>query len=193
MPFTPLRFQSALAVGGVALMPFVLMQFTFAHAGKLVTVRDLAGGYDAASLFLVPVMLVSTLLHFFLIAQMSIEFVRWARKPGALRAFLSDPASSTGIFSPMVALGMTVNVVLGPVAFFLPEFSEQVPTWVAVGIYPYALLFLALVAVSLVVAKTWFFRGGQAVAFNFNWLLDVFAWGMVALAARAAAPSSISM
>lgn len=182
MPFTPLRFQSALAVGGVALMPFVLMQFTFAHAGKLVTVRDLAGGYDAASLFLVPVMLVSTLLHFFLIAQMSIEFVRWARKPGAFRAFLSDPASSTGIFSPMVALGMTVNVVLGPVAFFLPEFSEQVPTWVAVGIYPYALLFLALVAVSLVVAKTWFFRGGQAVAFNFNWLLDVFAWGMVALA-----------
>lgn len=80
MPFTPLIFQSALAVGGVALMPFVLMQFTFAHAGKLVTVRDLAGGYDAASLFLVPVMLVSTLLHFFLIAQMSIEFLRWARK-----------------------------------------------------------------------------------------------------------------
>lgn len=147
-------------------MPFVLMQFTFAHACKLVTMHDLAGGYDAATLFLVPVMLVSTLLHFFLIAQMSIEFVRWARKPGALGAFLSDPASNTGIFSPMVALGMTVNVVLGPVAFFLPEFSEQVPTWVAFGIYPYALLFLALVAVSLVVAKTWFFRGGQAVAFK---------------------------
>ena len=52
----------------------------------------------------------------------------------------------------------------------------------AFGIYPYALLFLALVAVSLVVAKSWFFRGGRAVAFNFNWLLDVFTWGMVALA-----------
>jgi hypothetical protein len=33
-----------------------------------------------------------------------------------------------GIFSPIVALGMTANVLLGPVAFFWPDFSRAVPT-----------------------------------------------------------------
>jgi hypothetical protein len=33
-----------------------------------------------------------------------------------------------GIFSPIVALGMTANVLLGPVAFFWPDFARAVPT-----------------------------------------------------------------
>lgn len=180
--FTPLRFQSALASGGVALMPFVLMQFTFAHTDKLISIQDFAHGFDLASLFLVTVMLLSTLMHFFLILKISIEFIHWFRQGDAFKVFLSDAAINIGIVSPLVALGMTVNVLLGPVAFFWPDFSRAVPTLVAYGIYPYAMLFLALGAMSLVVAKTWFFRDGKAVVFTFNWLLDVFAWGMVALA-----------
>ncbi|OGB80394.1 MAG: hypothetical protein A2496_17190 [Burkholderiales bacterium RIFOXYC12_FULL_60_6] len=180
--FTPLRFQSALASGGVALMPFVLMQFTFAHTDKLISINDFANRWDVASLFLVVVMLLSTLMHFFLILKISIEFMHWAHQGDALKVFLSDAAINIGIFSPIVALGMTANVLLGPVAFFWPDFSRAVPTLMGYGIYPYALLFLALGAMSLAVAKTWFFRDGKAVVFTFNWLLDVFAWGMVALA-----------
>ncbi len=163
-------------------MPFVLMQFTFAHVGKLISINDFSNGYDIASLFLVAVMLLGTLLHFFLIVQISIEFIRWSRNGDALKVFLSDPAINIGIFSPVVAFGMTANVLLGPVSFFLPDFSENVPLLVGYGIYPYALLFLSLGAISLTIAKTWFFREGKTVVFSFNWLLDVFAWGMVALA-----------
>ena len=75
--FTPLRFQSALASGGVALMPFVLMQFTFAHTDKLISINDFANRWDVASLFLAVVMLLSTLMHFFLILKISIEFMHW--------------------------------------------------------------------------------------------------------------------
>lgn len=57
-----------------------------------------------------------------------------------MRDFLADPAMNVGIFSPVVALGMTVNVVLGPVAFFFPGFSEQVPSLLSYGIYPYAFI-----------------------------------------------------
>lgn len=182
MMFTPLRFQSALASGGVALMPFVLMQFTFVHEDKLISIQDLANAWDAASLFLVAVMLLSTLMHFFLILKISIEFIHWIHQGDAMKVFLADAAINIGIFSPIVALGMTANVLLGPVAFFWPNFSKAVPTLMSYGIYPYALLFLALGAMSLAVAKTWFFRDSKTVVFNFNWLLDVFAWGMVALA-----------
>lgn len=182
MTFTPLRFQSALAAGGLALMPFVLMQFTFPRAGALVSIDDLAGRHDAAALFLLAVMLLGTVLHFYLIVRMSHEFLRWRRSGSAMRDFLADPAINVGIFSPVVALGMTANVVLGPAAFFFPGFSAQVPALLGYGIYPYALLFLALLWISVTVGKTWLFRDGAAATFNYNWLLDVFAWGMIALA-----------
>lgn len=96
--FTPLRFQSALASGGVALMPFVLMQFTFAHTDKLISINDFASGWNVASLFLVAVMLLSTLMHFFLILKMSIEFMHWAHQGDAFKVFLSDAAINIGIF-----------------------------------------------------------------------------------------------
>lgn len=182
MKYTPLRFQSALASGGVALMPFVLMQFTFPRNGKLISMNDMVSAFDPAALFLVGVMLVASALHFFLIVKMSLEFIRWSRSGNEMAAFLDDPAMNVGIFSPIVALGMTINVLLGPVAFFFPEFSHAVPDLLGYGIYPYALLFLALVYVSVRIGKTWLFRDGKSVSFNYNWMLDVFAWGMVALA-----------
>lgn len=182
MKFTPLRFQSALAAGGLALMPFVLMQFTFPRQGKLISLDDLSGRHDLAALFLLAVMLVSTVLHFYLIARMSRELVQWRRSGTDMRDFLADPAINVGIFSPVVALGMTINVILGPVAFFFPGFSAQVPALLSYGVYPFALLFLLLGYISVTVGRTWLFRDGKSVAFNYNWLLDVFAWGMVALA-----------
>lgn len=45
--------------------------FTFADTDKLISINDFASGWDVASLFLVTVMLLSTLMHFFLILKMS--------------------------------------------------------------------------------------------------------------------------
>jgi hypothetical protein len=182
MTFTPLRFQSALASGGLALMPFVLMQFTFPHQGKIISINDIANWQNPATLFLVGVLLVSTLLHFFLVAKLSLEFLQWRKSGDDMQTFLADPAMNVGIFSPVVALGMSVNVLLGPVAFFIPDFAQAVPALLGFGIYPFALLFLLLLFMTVAVGKTWLFRDGKPVAFNYNWLLDVFAWGMVALA-----------
>lgn len=181
MKFTPLRFQSALAAGGLALMPFVLMQFTFPRQGKLISIEDIGGRYDLATLFLLAVMLLGTLLHFGLIAKLVPEFANWRKSGDEMRAFLADPATNVGIFSPVVALGMTINVALGPVAFFFPGFSQAVPSLLCFGIYPYALLFLLQMYLTVTIGKTWLFRDGRQVTFNYNWLLDVFAWGMVAL------------
>lgn len=193
MQFTPLRFQSALASGGVALMPYVLMQFTFPRAEKLISINDFRNGFDVAAIFLVAVMLLSTLLHFFLVIKISFELIKWIRSGDELRTFLSDPGLNVGIFSPIVALGMTANVLLGPMAFFFPDFSKDVPALVSYGIYPYAVLFLALGSISVSIAKTWLFRNGKNVIFNYNWLLDVFAWGMIALAGSGIAMAATDM
>lgn len=61
--------------------------------------------------------------------------MQWRRAGIDMHDFLADPAMNIGIFSPVVALGMTVNVVLGPVAFFFPSFSAQVPALLSYGVY----------------------------------------------------------
>ena len=85
---------------------------------------------------------------------------------------------------------MTVNVVLGPVGFFFPSLSACLPSLVMYGIYPYAVLWLVLAGLSLVVARSWFSHSLKPADFNFGWLLDVFAWGMVALAGSGIASAS---
>lgn len=185
MPFTPLRFQSALAAGGLALMPFVLMQFTFERQGQLINWSDVTPASSLSATFLIAVMALGTAFHLGLILKLLPELFNWLKSTPDTRTFMADPAINVGIFSPVIALGMTVNVVLGPLAFFLPDFSRAVPELLSYGIYPYSLLFFLQVYLSIKVGTRWFFRDGQSSSYNFNWLLDVFAWGMVALGGAA--------
>lgn len=182
MSFTPLRFQSALAAGGVALMPFVLMQFTFEHQGTLITSADLPATLAPSHVFLTAVMLLGTVFHFGLIVKLLFELTVWLARGDGVKAFMADPSVNIGIFSPVIALGMTINVLLGPVVFFVPQWSQQVPALLAYGIYPFTVLFAFCLYLTVVVARSWLFRNGQEVGFSYNGLLDVFAWGMVALA-----------
>lgn len=41
MKFTPMNFQISVAAGGVALMPFVLMQFALPHGEGMITLNSL--------------------------------------------------------------------------------------------------------------------------------------------------------
>lgn len=181
--YTPLRFQASLAAGGLALMPFVLLQLTFPRAGTRLTVDDLARqGLDAGGVFLLTVMVAATVAHFALTLGAARGLVPWLADGKSLARFVADPRSSSALFSPVISLGMTVNVLLGPVAFLLPSASGAWPSLAASGFAAYAALWLAMAALSAIVGWSWFARPLAAADLNFGWLLDVFAWGMLALA-----------
>jgi hypothetical protein len=191
--FTPLRFQSSLAAGGLALMPFVLMQVTFRHAGKLVGVGDIADpGLDGGRVFLVSVLAVATIFHFALTFSSTRGLVRWLRDWSTARDFISDPKRSSAIFSPAISLGMTINVVLGPVAFFAPSAWTIAPQLATFAFALYVPLWGALAGLSAFTVRTWVSRPLASAELNFVWLLDVFAWAMAALAGSSIAATSDS-
>lgn len=189
--FTPLRFQSSLAAGGLALMPFVLMQLTFPHAGKLITVHDVAvGGLDGGRVFLVGVMTVATIFHLALTIGSARGLALWIAERRAAGELMSDPKKNSAIFSPAISLGMTINVLLGPVAFFVPA---EWTTTLRLSTYAFALyvpLFATLTGLSAFAVRTWVSRPLASTDLNFVWLLDVFAWAMAALAGASIAASA---
>lgn len=181
--YTPLRFQASLAAGGLALMPFVLMQLTFPRAGKLITVGDLARqGVGPSSVFLLTVMAAATVVHFALTLSSTWGLVGWLADRKSLASFVADPRTNSALFSPVISLGMTVNVMLGPVAFFLPSVAGALPSLAASVFYAYAVLWMILAALSVIVGRSWSSRSLTSSDLNFAWLLDVFAWAMLALA-----------
>lgn len=192
--FTPLRFQASLAAGGLALMPFVLMQLTFPHAGKLMSAQDLhASGLGAGGLFLVVVMVIATLFHFALTIGSGRQLLTWLSDRQQAKAFVADPRRNSGTFSPAISLGMTVNVLLGPVAFFLPSASPGVARLATLSFLVYLPLWAALAGLSAFVLRGWMARPLLAADLNFVWLLDVFAWAMAALAGASIAAASDSV
>ena len=80
--FTPLVFLAPLGAGGIAVMPFVLMQYTVEHGAGLITraqlwekgFSNIASGYY---LSLEAVMIIFTVLHLVLMISFSISFFKW--------------------------------------------------------------------------------------------------------------------
>jgi hypothetical protein len=76
---------------------------------------------------------------------------------------------------------MSANVVWAPIGFFVP--------WVALGLQAlmlpslvlFAILFISLFYLEFRVLKVWLKGAFDTTKFNFVWLLDVFAFGLVAL------------
>jgi voltage-gated anion channel len=190
--FTPLRFQASLAAGGLALMPFVLMQLTFPHAGKMMSAQDLGSGGQGGGLFLVGVMVLATAFHFALTVGSGRQLLAWLADRRLARELIADPRRNSGIFSPAISLGMTVNVLLGPVAFFLPSASTGVARLATYAILIYLPLWVALAGLSVVTLRISMARPLTPADLNFVWLLDVFAWAMAALAGSSIAATTDS-
>jgi hypothetical protein len=189
--FTPLRFQSSLAAGGLALMPFVLMQLTFPHAGKLITVHDVAvAGLDGGRVFLVAVMALATIFHLALTIGSARGLAIWLADHRVASEFISDPKKNSAIFSPAISLGMTINVLLGPVAFFAPSSWTAAPQLATYAFGLYVPLCATLAGLSAFAVRTWVSRPLASTDLNFVWLLDVFAWAMAALAGASIAAAS---
>jgi hypothetical protein len=185
--FHPLLFQSSLAAGGVSLMAFNFLQFSTPHGKGLITLSNVMGssmtGLQMALYYpLVLVMLGFTLLHFFLTAVFLKDFFIWAFKEKAFAAFLENPYGNVTIFAIISSLGMTANVFWAPAGFFTGLISDHLQGWMLPSLAFFGVLWAALVYLEFKTAKTWFLSTVDKSRFNFVWLLDAFAFGLVSLA-----------
>jgi hypothetical protein len=187
MNFTPFAFQAPLAAGGIALMAFNYLQFAVPHGKGLIKLSDVPWDRlteERAALYflLVGIMLVFSLINVISIAYF-VKFLRqWLSNKAEYNKFMSGPPTmNIGILVPIASLSMTANVVLAPLAFFLPELSSNMQALMMPALIFYGLLLFALVRLEIKLLRTWFSQPVDTSKLNFVWLIDAFAFGLVNL------------
>jgi hypothetical protein len=187
MKFTPLKFQIPLAAGGISLMAFNYLQFAVPHDEGLVKFADIAwAGLSPVQLGiylpLIAIMLVFSGISLGSTAIYLNQLGTWLFNRDEYQDFItSPPTRSIGVFAPVGSLSMTANVVLAPLAFFVPLLSANLQALMLPGLIFFGLLCLALFRLEFKFLKTWLRQPLDPTTLNFIWLTDVFAFGLVSL------------
>lgn len=187
MKFTPLKFQIPLAAGGVALMAFNYLQFAVPHGKGLIKLSDMSWtGLTTLQicllLLLIVIMLPFSVINLGCTVVFLKELIQWLTNKAEFQEFMnSPPTKSIGIFVPVASLSMTANVILAPLAFFVPLLSANFQAIMLPGLIFFGLLWVIVFMLEFRVLKAWLSHPLDVTQLNFIWLLDVFAFGLVSL------------
>jgi hypothetical protein len=168
-------------------MAFNYLQFAVPHGQGLVTLADIAWaestpGQLALDLPLIVIMLAFSVLNLAATAVYLKQLGQWLAGKVEYQEFLQGPPTkAVGLFVPVGSLSMTANVVLAPLAFFVPPLSANLQALMLPGLIFFGVLGAFLFRLEFQVLKTWLSGPLDATKLNFIWLADVFAFGLVSL------------
>lgn len=196
MKFTPFKFQVPLAAGGIALMAFNYLQFAVPHGKGLIKLSDIpwaTTGQTSLYLPLIVLMLAFTIINLSFTVVCLKDLIQWIANKQEYQDFVNGPPTKNiGIFVPIASLSMTANVILAPLAFFIPKLSSNLQALMLPGLMFFGFLWLTLFWFEFKVLKTWLRQPIDVAQLNFIWLLDVFAFGLVNLTGTGIAAISSS-
>lgn len=186
MKFTPLHFQTSVAAGGVALMPFVYLQFAAPYGKGPIVLSNIPWAELTMVQIILYAPLIGVMLLFVIIHLLfTVTFLKclgqWLANKEEYNSFINDPKVNIGIFSPIASLSMTANVIWGPLAFFIPQLSSTLHALMWLSLIFFGILWFALLKLEFKVLKIWLTQPVDTSKLNFAWLLDVFAFGLVCL------------
>jgi hypothetical protein len=181
--FNPLLFLASLGAGGISVMPFAFLQYTHHTGPGLISITRLHSGDlapSALSFFigLEAVMAVFGILHFALTAVLVLRLVRWIGSEGYHR-LLSSPLTSASVLAPFISLGMSMNVFIATVRFFIPPIAENLQSLMLPALIGWTVLWSALLVVEMKLLGASFAQSFDVSKINFGWLLHPFALGMI--------------
>jgi tellurite resistance protein TehA-like permease len=183
IPFSPLQFLSSLGAGGISIMPFAFFQYTH-HTGKgLIHLGQMGHGslpiwQEVLFYGLESVMIIFALIHFWLTAKFIAKLIPWI-KTQQYKELMSNPLQNAAILAPFISLGMTFNVFIATVRFFIPAFAENLQLFMAPAFIGWAILWAALMRMEIKLLTTSFANSFDINKINFGWLLHPFALGMI--------------
>jgi hypothetical protein len=193
--FNPLFFQASLAAGGVALMPFNFLQFGISHGSGLIVLSDIAWSQltiPQVLLYglLIAVMFIAITVHIILTAIFVKQLIGWIHEKKSMNELLEDPYKNATIFPIIGSLSMSVNVFWGPAGFFVPAISGGLQSLMLPSLIFFAGLWVTAIILQIKVIKSWMPAVIDFKKYNFVWLLDVFAFGLLNLTGSGIAATS---
>jgi hypothetical protein len=174
--FNPLIFLMALGAGGIAVAPFAFLQYTFEHGAGLVKYSQVGGGFLFRSLE--GVMIVFAVLHFVLMGILIRDLSRWIRV-GGYNEILYNPLKNSGLVAPFIAVVMSMNVLIGPVRFFVSFMADNLQVFMLPALVVWGIIWVALMFFEFELLRISFVEGFDVQRISFGWLLHPFALGML--------------
>lgn len=181
--FTPLVFLASLGAGGIAVMPFVLMQYTIEHGKGLITRSQLwseeftgiiAGYYYSLEI----IMVLFTLIHFILTIWFTINLIKWM-KTDKFSELINNPLKNTAILAPLISILMTMNLFIGPIRYFIPTLSGNFQSLFLPAMIFWSILFILIMWTEIKLLGISFKKGFDINEINFGWLLHPFLLSML--------------
>lgn len=183
--FTPLIFLASLGAGGIAVMPFAFLQYTFFTGDGLIAIKHLMHGSNSLlqeSFFrlLESIMIIFSLIHIVLSVVFFIKLFFWL-KTKEYNSFVNNPLKNAGILVPFISILMTMNVFIGPIRFFIPWFAENLQLLMFPAFLFWIFLFILLLRLDIKLLKISFIQGFDVDKISFGWLLHPFALSMLSV------------
>jgi len=183
LSFSPLLFLASLGAGGITVIPFAFLQYVLPHGPGLITRAEVMQAnfsplHSAFFLSLDAIMIVFTLVHIILSVIFFKALIGFIKDSG-YKNFINDPLKNSAILAPFISIVMTMNVMIGPVRYFLPQMSENLQAMMLPALLFWILLFVLLMRVEIKLLKTSFEKGFDVSKITFGWLLHPFALGML--------------
>jgi hypothetical protein len=181
--FNPLIFLASLGAGGVAVAPFILMQYTVAHGPGLITREQLWSGvagllpsiyYSSLEL----AMAAFVLIHFSLTIYFGYRLAKWLRTP-QFTELAGDPLRNASLVAPIISLLMTMNLFIGPIRYFVPALSQNFQALFAPAFAFWSLIFAISMLAEIWLLGVSFKKGFDISKISFGWLLHPFLLGML--------------
>ena len=181
--FTPLVFLASLGAGGIAVMPFVLMQYTIEHGKGLITRAQLwsngfTGLMQGYYFSLEAIMIVFAALHILLTVYFGSKLFRWMKTKG-FTDLVNNPLKNTALLAPLISILMTLNVFIGPIRYFVPFMQENFQSMFLPAMIFWSILFVLVLWVEIKLLGISFREGFDIDKINFGWLLHPFLLGML--------------
>jgi hypothetical protein len=181
--FNPLSFLAAVGAGGVAIAPFVYFQYVLPHGKGLTTLPQVMAVADTpllkgVYLSMISVMVIFSLLHFVLTGNLVGKLMAF-KKSGEYKSYINDPQRNTSILALFTSLGMTFNVFIGVIRFFIPALQQNFQALMLPALIAWSILWLFLMRTEIKLLKTSFEKDFDLSKLSFGWLLHPFALGMV--------------
>ncbi len=180
--FSPLAFLASLGAGGIAVMPFVIMQYTLPHGSGLITQQAhralFQGDVSLYYLILELIMIVFSVLHILLTGLFFKRLISWVRTEESKEVYL-NPLKNSALLAPFISLLMTMNLFIGPIRYFFPVFSSNFQALMLPAFWVWFTLFVAILWLEIKLLKQSFEKEIDFSKMQFSWLLHPMALGML--------------
>jgi hypothetical protein len=127
------------------------------------------------------IMVIFAILHFGLSIKLFANLISYS-KTDDYKDYISNPQRNTSILAMYTSLGMTFNVFIAVVRFYVPVLHENFQALMLPALIGWAILWLFLMRSEIKILKSAFEKDFDLAKLSFGWLLHPFALGMVTVA-----------